>query len=261
MFLQNPSRLKQGLVGALTVILTTIAFPCYAADNQIKGYQNRLDKGIILTEDVLNNFNFSFVRLGHNKESPEFDLLLEVTNLSSEKTIDKHSLLHQFYGNSVYQQPSIHALKSKNGNIQVILFFRYGGDGDHLENRLHWFEFSKNTLSKLGEQNISDPEIITDSESLDHVKGNYVLSLCDVCDGWEVSDQEDIFFIPIAVSMKNHQLNVTNLLGEDEKRNIMERFNKQKELNIQEKSKYKGRGENYRGYAESVSDQFDKIMK
>ena len=256
MILLNQNRLKQALIYVFAVIVFLSALPCYGDE--------------IFSEAVLGRLKFSFVQtgpeqfvpIGKEKISPDSDLCLQVTDSNTGQITDKYSLLHRYYGNSVVYSPELYALKYKDGSTQILLFFRYGGSGDHLENRLHWFEFSNGSLNKLGEQNISDPEIIADNGVLDRVKGNYVLTLCDVCDGWEASAPEDIFFIPIAVFIENHEMKVISLLSEDEKRNLMDRFNRQKDLRIKEISNYKGRrGERYKDFAESLSTQLDELME
>jgi hypothetical protein len=53
-----------------------------------------------------------------------------------------------------------------------------------------------------------------------------------VCDGWEVSEPEDIFFIPIIIDVES--LTVKSTLSEKEKKNLLARLEQQLNKDIAE---------------------------
>ena len=111
--------------------------------------------------------------------------------------LSKVDVSHPYYGNKVYGGDKVNVFRSNDGSIILIYQARYGGDGESTENLLKLFKSQDNKGKKLLDQNIDSVEFVQENGNLKHIKGKYVATLCDVCDGWEVSTPEDIFFIPI----------------------------------------------------------------
>jgi len=150
--------------------------------------------------------------------------------------LNKVDVSHPYYGNKVYGGDKVNAFHSKDKSVLLIYQARYGGDGEHTENLLKLFKFEGNKGRKLLDQNIDSVEFVKENGTLKYIKGKYVATLCDVCDGWEVSTPEDIFFIPIVIDVES--LTVKSTLSEEEKTKLLARLELQADKDIAEQLSY-----------------------
>jgi hypothetical protein len=95
------------------------------------------------------------------------------------------------------------------------------------------------------------------STQLKYIKGKYVATLCDVCDGWEVSEPADIFFIPIVIDVES--LTVKSTLSEKEKRSLLTRLDQQGNKNIAEQLSYGN--SKYPAYVSTVKKQIKDLLR
>jgi hypothetical protein len=190
-----------------------------------------------------------------------FLILSPLTALS--KDIDPRELLskvdvsHPYYGNKVYGGDKVNVFHSRDSSILLVYQARYGGDGDHSENLLKLFKFQHGKGKKLLDQNIDSVEFVQKGNTLKHIKGRYVATLCDVCDGWEASEPIDIFFVPIIIDVES--LTVKSTLSEKEKKDLLTRLEQQSHKNIAEQLSY---GNNkYPAFVSTVKKQIKDLLR
>jgi hypothetical protein len=105
------------------------------------------------------------------------------------------------FGTQFFGQPKVRVFKARDGSVLLVHQAKYGGDGDHSENRLMMFTFRQDKPQKLLDLNIDFVEFVEEAGALKLIRGKAVESLCDVCDGWDAAESDDVFFIPIAVDV------------------------------------------------------------
>ncbi len=150
----------------------------------------------------------------------------------SRELLSKVDVSHPFYKNRIFGADRVNVFHSRDKSILLIYQARYGGDGDHSENLLKIFKFQGNKGKKLLDQNIDSVEFVHENDTLKYINGKYIATLCDVCDGWEVSSppSDDIFFIPIVIDVES--LTVKPTRSEKEKKALIARLNQQSDKNI-----------------------------
>jgi hypothetical protein len=190
-----------------------------------------------------------------------FLILAPIT--AASKDIDPRELLskvdvsHPYYGNKVYGGDKVKVFHSKDKSILLVYQSRYGGDGEHTENLLKLFKFQDNKGKKLLDQNIDSVEFVQENGILKQIKGKFVATLCQVCDGWEVSEPADIFFIPIVIDVES--LTVKSTLSEKEKKELVDRLEQQSDKNIAEQLSY---GNNkYPTFVSTVKKQIKDLFR
>ena len=161
------------------------------------------------------------------------------------------------YGNKTFGAPKMNIFKGKDKSVYFAYQARYGGDGDHTANILKLFHFKGDKHFKLLDQNIDSVEFVEDNGILKYIRGKYVATLCNVCDGWEVSSPEDIFFVPVKIDIET--LHIETELSKEEKQKIISKFNKQAKQNITEQLSY-GRSK-YPTYVDTVKRELMKLLK
>lgn len=147
--------------------------------------------------------------------------------------LSKVNVSHPYYGNKVYGDDKVNVFQSRDNSILLVYQARYGGDGDHSENLLKIFRFQSGVGKKLLDQNIDSLEFVQENKTLKFIKGKYVTTLCDVCDGWDASEPEDIFFVPVIIDVE--LLTVKSTLNDKEKKALIARLDRQSDKNIAEK--------------------------
>jgi hypothetical protein len=182
--------------------------------------------------------------------------------IAFSKDIDSRTLLgkvdvsHPYYGNKVYGGDKVNVFHSKDNSVLLVYQARYGGDGEHTENLLKLFKFQDDKANKLLDQNIDSVEFIQEKNVLKFIKGKYVATLCDVCDGWEVSEPADIFFIPIIIDIES--LTVKSILSEKEKKDLLTRLEQQSDKNIAEQLSYGNK--KYPAFVSTVKRQIKDLL-
>lgn len=153
-----------------------------------------------------------------------------------EELLKKVDVSHPYYGNRVYGGHKANIFHSSDKSLLLVYQARYGGDGEHTENLLKLFKFKDDKGKKLLDQNIDSVEFIQENSILKQIKGRYIATLCHVCDGWEVSESADIFFVPIVIDVET--LSVKSTLSEKEKKELTERLERQADKDIAEQYSY-----------------------
>jgi len=178
-------------------------------------------------------------------------------NINPRELLSKVDASHPYYKNKVYGGDKVNAFRSRDGSTILIYQARYGGDGEHTENLLKLFKFQDNKGQKLLDQNIDSVEFVQENGILKHIKGNYVATLCEVCDGWEVSEPVDIFFIPIIIDVES--ITVKPTLNEKEKKDLLTRLDQQSDKNIAEQLSYGN--SKYPAFVSTVKKQIKDLLR
>lgn len=174
-------------------------------------------------------------------------------DINPEELVD---VTHPYYGSRVFGGHKADIFYSRDKSILLVYQARYGGDGESTENLLKLFKFQDNKGTKLLDQNIDSVEFVQENRILKYIKGKYVATLCDVCDGWEVSSAEDIFFVPIVIDIES--LSVKSTLSEKEKKELIRRLDQQAEKDIAEQLSY---GNNkYPAFVSKVKAQIKELL-
>ncbi len=203
------------------------------------------------------------------------DLIVSIQNIASETYRDPNAKLylqikrnkdmsvtamfdvsHKDYPKKFYGHPRIDFAYDKDGHNIITFQCRYGGDGDHSENLLKLFKFQDDKGTKLLDQNIDSVEFIQENGILKQIKGRYVATLCQMCDGWEVSLPEDIFFVPIVINIES--LSVKSTLNEKEKKELIRRLDQQAEKDIAEQLSYGNK--KYPTFVSKVKAQIKELL-
>ncbi len=188
-------------------------------------------------------------------------VLAPITALSKdidpEELLEKVDVSHPYYGNRVFGGHKANIFYSRDKSILLVYQARYGGDGDHSENLLKLFKFHDNKGKKLLDQNIDAVEFVQENGLLKQIKGKYVVTLCHVCDGWEVSEPADIFFIPIVIDVE--ALTVKSTLNEKEKKALLTRLDQQSDKNIAEQLSYGNK--RYPAFVSTVKKEIKNILR
>jgi hypothetical protein len=187
----------------------------------------------------------------------------ENKNSSIDTLLKGLDLRHPIYGNETYGSPKADLFETADGSKLLAYQARYGGDGDHSANILKLFLITESASKKILEQNIDSVKFIKEKDRLKAIKGEYIETLCDVCDGWEVSDEEDIFKIPISISVDD--LKITVELSKTQKKALIKKIDAQINKNISDKTPPKfgqtpSMDYKYLKYAESVKSRIINLL-
>jgi hypothetical protein len=106
------------------------------------------------------------------------------------------------YGTRTFGEPKVNAFKGEDGSVLLVYQARFGGDGDHTENRTKVFRFTRGEPKKVLDVNLDSVTFVESSGALITIRGNVVETFCDVCDGPDAAEPEDLFFIPVAVDLR-----------------------------------------------------------
>ena len=181
----------------------------------------------------------------------------DLSDASIKELLSHVDVTHTHYGNDTYGPPKIDIFKGPNGTRLLSYQARYGGDGEHTENILKLFSFKGNKANKILDQNIDSVQFELKNGILKLIKGRYVETLCDVCDGWDASEPDDIFFIPINIDIKT--LRVDAELTKQEKNELLSRFAQRSKKTTTEQLKYGNKS--YPEYVESVKKRIMSVLK
>jgi hypothetical protein len=124
-------------------------------------------------------------------------------------------------------------------------------------NEQNSFFFRNNQLELVEELVIYKPEI-SKYENHVSINGYYIISLCDLCDGWEVAEEDDIFKIPINIEVSD-EIKYYTTFREEEKKTMTSDF----EQNLDRKIKYhlfKNDSSIFR-FTDQVKEEFYNILE
>lgn len=214
-----------------------------------------------IAESRKGDTHFRIVRVGQQEGAyhNESKLILQIIDIVSGKIVATSDITDNYYGSSIFGTPKLEISQESPKRNLVLFQCRRGGDGDHTENTLYIFGYENKRLNKIGEQNIFNTELFEKNNLFHQIRGKTVLTFCHVCDGWEVSAPENIFLIPISISIIDEKINVKCILSETEKEVLIRNFEKQKIKNLEEQQSY-GR-KSYEQYVNELSQEFYSIIK
>jgi hypothetical protein len=187
-------------------------------------------------------------------------LFLAIADGKNKKVIADFDLRDKYYGASTFMQERLDFIKKNDGDYLVFYQTRYGGDGEHTENRLKIFLFRNGTLIELGDENIHGAKINQQDNNI-LITGKHVITLCHVCDGWEDSPPSLIFQIPIVITVLKDQIQRSCPLLDSEKEAVIKRFNQRKK--IEEAEQAKGGSKNrksYESYLNKITEEFNSVI-
>lgn len=184
--------------------------------------------------------------------------MLSASALAAQKEIlSKIDVSHPYYGNQTYGPPQINHFKKVDGSDLIVYQARYGGDGEHTENIVKIFEVTKSKPLKRYDANLSDVQFSQDSGVLKAIKGYHIETLCDVCDGWEVSSPSDIYKIPVEISINDYRVIVPMSAAEKEALLIL--LKDQIAANTKEQLSY--RNSAYPEFVRAVLNRVTELLK
>lgn len=187
---------------------------------------------------------------------------IEKAALSTMAIFDTDSLLnkvdtsHPYYGKKVFGSPKVNLFRLTDKSKVLIYQAKYGGDGEHSENILKLFKFQDGKVLKLLDQNIDFVEFVEENGTLKQIKGKYVESLCNVCDGWDVASPDDVFFIPIVIDVES--LTVRPDLTKKQKQELLARLEERSNKDLAEQLSYGNK--TYPAFAASVKKRVNEIL-
>jgi len=150
--------------------------------------------------------------------------------------VEKANIAIPYYGAKLYGKRDVKLFSIGSNENWLVHQSRYGGDGEHTPNILMIFEAGEHGVNKLFQYNISDVTFNLKDGLLSHIDGQHIETLCDVCDGWEVSENQDIFKIPIRIQVPSLRIEV--LLDEAAKQELISRLSRQVRHNVKEQFSY-----------------------
>lgn len=179
-----------------------------------------------------------------------------------EKVLEKANRAIPYYGETFYGEPKAQILKISKNTSWLIHQARYGGDGEHSENILMIFELYEHpskrimkrsdNVNKIFQYSISNVKFTFSGEYLSKISGEIIETLCDICDGWEVSSSGDIFHIPIEINIPS--LIIQPTLSRSEAKKLLIKLDKQATANIKEQLGY-----GHKAYPEYVKEIVNRI--
>ena len=147
--------------------------------------------------------------------------------ISIDKALSMADVNHPYFKKDFYGKPTANLYKANYNRYWLIHQARYGGDGDHTENIIMIFDVTDTSVNKIFQYSISNVSFELEDGLLTKIKGDYILSLCSVCDGWEVSEPSDIFKVPLEISIPT--LIIKPTFTKTEASDFLNRFNKKTE--------------------------------
>ena len=82
------------------------------------------------------------------------------------------------YGTRTFGEPKINVFMGEHDSVLLIYQARFGGDGDHTENRTKVFRFTHGEPKKVLDQNFDSVSFVEAGGVLKTIRGNVVESLC-----------------------------------------------------------------------------------
>jgi hypothetical protein len=136
------------------------------------------------------------------------------------------------FGTRTFGAPRTDRFEDAHGAVLLAHQARFGGDGDHTENRLKVFRFTGEVPAKVLDQDLEAVAFVEAGGALREIRGNVVESLCDVCDGWDVADRRDLFFIPVVIDARTFA--VTPALDRGARRRLLQKLRARARANVAE---------------------------
>jgi len=250
--------MKQATIITLTILPIIFSVPYFAFSESDSVFKVHCDKDcqlyIRIAKPSNDDFDLVFAHRGDG-----FNSIMEmfVTDKVTGHSLASRDISHPFYAGLVGIDKTYYS-NDKEGRTLILLSLRYGGDGDHTEDRLLVHRFNGKQLEFVADENLMNPEIIEKDGILQSVKGLYVLSLCDVCDGWDAGDEEDAFIIPVTLTFDGKGFTRVCRLSEEEKDDMLKRFRNQRMIDDGYAKEYKD--ERYLEYSDKVEKELLDVL-
>ncbi len=171
----------------------------------------------------------------------------------------KHEISLKRKGNNcaLYGPVHLFAAEAPDHN-SIIAFFEAarGGDGDHSGPLVEVFRLTKQDLKKIGEQELFDATYHRKNERITAVTGTVLYSLCDSCDGPEVADPADNFYIPARMTISQAVISVKPTISKQERKALLEKFDAQSKID----SKEKGHDKDFEKYVKAVRKELISFL-
>ena len=151
--------------------------------------------------------------------------------LDSQKLLGMVDVSHPCYGKSPFGEPKVNVFRARDGSLVLAYQPR-----------------------RLLDQNIDFVAFVVEGGVLKGVKGKYVESLCDVCDGWDAAEPEDVFQIPIAIDAET--LVVRPELDEAAKKDLLVRPERRVKANLS----VQGVNRRYPAFVASVRGRIEELL-
>lgn len=208
------------------------------------------------------NYVAYIIKGGFASKDVHSKLFLTIADSTNKKVIADFNLRHKYYGASTFMRERLNFIKRNDGDYLVFYQTRYGGDGESTENRLKIFLFRNSILTELADENIHGVKINQRDNNI-LITGNHVITLCDLCDGWEVSEPSDIFQIPVVITVLKDQIQRSCALSDKEKEEVIKRFNQRKKIRLAEEAKYgdSKRYKRYESYLNKILEDFYSVIE
>ncbi len=163
--------------------------------------ESQLVETVVETQEESSSviFEQTFDSLRFTIEEKDLDLLVRAYD-SLDTLIDELSIKHPYYMNSLFGNTSFEIIQKLESSVHLMFYSQYGGDGEHTRETAKIIFFDMSELELKDEIVIFEPDIST-YEGRASITGYYIISLCDVCDGWGVADEEDVFKIPMNIEI------------------------------------------------------------
>ena len=162
-----------------------------------------------------------------------------------------------YYEDQYFGLPKAEIFRIGESTRWLVHEARYGGDGEHTENIMMIFEISRrDEVNKIFQYSLSRIEYVVDNGRLEAIHGTVIKTLCYVCDGWEVSDPEEIFRIPIIIDVPS--LVIYSKFSKKEAEELITNFCKQIEITIPQQVGYGH--ERYPGFVKEIEIHIQGIL-
>jgi len=180
--------------------------------------------------------------------------------------LENANLAIPYFGSNMYGERKAKIYKISPKTNWLIHQARYGGDGQHTSNILMIFELFNHrskrimerspSINKLFQYSLSNVKFDFNGEYLVKIHGEIIETLCEVCDGWEVSSPGDIFKIPVSITVPS--LIIRPTLSKQESEKLLNNLKKSSDAKIKEQLGY-GR-KKYPSYANRVVKRINELL-
>lgn len=181
--------------------------------------------------------------------------VVQAADPNAEKLLAAVDISHPVYGTKTFGATKSRGFLQPDGSLLLVFQAKYGGDGDHSENRLKLFRFRDGRHELLLDQNIDFVAFVEKGRSLTLIRGMAVESLCDTCDGWDAAEPEDVFLIPIVIDAV--AMTVRSELTGPERTELLARFDRQAHRRVAELARHR---EKYPSYVAAVRARIVEVL-
>ncbi len=175
------------------------------------------------TETYVWTLSLELIGTQHSDEC-ELDLVAD----TYRKTY-RTSLKNKYYFCSLFGPKQLIAMPiERYTDFLVISEAAIGGDGDHTGPILRFYRLNSEGLKKIAEKEVFDATYHRIGGNFERVTGLVLFSFCSRCDGPDVAEPKDRFFVPVRMTLGCGGLCISTTLAASEKAKLIKRFNRRK---------------------------------